>query len=324
MSVKTCREALNEALRAEMEKDENVILLGEDIGVHGGGFGVTSGLLQQFGPDRVIETPISESAFAGTAVGAAMSGLRPVVELMFSDFASVCLDQIINQAAKVHFLSNGKLNVPLVIRAGAGGGTGAGAQHSQSLEQLYCNVPGLKVLVPSNAYDAKGLLVSAVRDPNPVIFLEGKLLYDSACEVPDGEYVLPIGKAALCREGSDVSLISWGRCVGMCLEAADMLAERGVSAEVLDLRTLSPLDSQAVLKTAEKTGRVVIAHESVQFAGFGAEIAALIAGSDAAQKLKAPIKRVGARFCPVPAAQNLEAYVLPDTARILSAVNEII
>lgn len=324
MSVKTYREALSEALRAELRRDENVILLGEDIGIHGGGFRVTSGLIEEFGPERIIETPISESGFTGAAVGAAMSGLRPVVELMFSDFAAVCLDQIINQAAKVHFLSNGKLSAPMVIRAAAGGGTGASAQHSQSLEQLYCNVPGLKVVVPSNAYDARGLLTAAIRDNDPVIFLEGKLLYGTSCEVPDEDYVLPLGKAALRREGNDVSLISWGRCVGMCLQAAEELENKGVSAEVLDLRTLSPLDAEAVLETAGKTGRAVIVHESVEFAGFGGEIAALIAGSDVFRTMKAPIRRVGARFCPIPAAENLEEAVLPSVERILSAVEEIL
>lgn len=323
MSMKSFREALNEAIREEMLKDDNVILMGEDIGVHGGGFGVTSGLLDCFGSERVIETPISETGFVGAAVGAAMTGLRPVVEFMFSDFSAVCLDQIINQAAKVHFLSNGKLSVPMVIRAAAGGGTGAGAQHSQSLEQLYCNVPGLKVVVPSNAYDAKGLLISAIRDDNPVIFLEGKLLYDSVCEVPEEEYSIPIGKAKVRREGNDLSLISWGRCVDMCLTASDLLLERGISAEVLDLRTLSPLDKESVLKTAGKTGRVVIVHESVEFAGFGSELAALIAGSDVALKLKAPIKRLGARFCPVPAAENLEMAVFPGVDKILKTVEEI-
>ena len=325
MSVITYAEAIRQAMSEEMRRDENVFFMGEDIGTYCGAFGVSKGMLEEFGESRVIDTPISETAYVGAGIGAAVTGMRPIVELMFSDFVAVCYDQIINQAAKMHFMFAGKVSVPMVIRTAAGGGTGAAAQHSQSLEQAYCNIPGLKVVVPSTPYDAKGLLKTAIRDNNCVIFLEQKKLYRTKGEVPDGEYTIPLGVADIKREGRDVSLITYGRCVQMCLEVAEKLkAECGVEAEVLDLRSLSPLDRDAVIRTARKTGHVVIVHESVGFAGFGGEIAGVITDSEAFYYLDAPIKRVGALFCPIPFNPQLESCVLPNTERIEQAVREVL
>jgi pyruvate dehydrogenase E1 component beta subunit len=315
-------DAVREAMCEEMRRDGNVFFMGEDVGTYGGAFGVSKGMIEEFGAERVRETPISDPAFVGAGVGAALMGMRPIVELMFSDFISVCLDQIINQAAKLRFMFGGTVSAPMVLRAAAGGGTGAAAQHSQSLESLYTNVPGLKVVVPSTPYDAKGLLKSAVRDDNTVIFLEQKRLYDLKGETPESEYTIPLGLADVKREGGDVTLISYGRTVHMCLEAARGLAAEGISAEVLDVRSLVPLDTASVVKSVKKTRRAVIAHEAVTFSGFGAEIAAQLADSEAFPLLKAPIKRVGAYYCPIPFSPGLEASVLPTVGRIETAVRE--
>ena len=320
----TYREAVREAMCEEMRRDESVYFMGEDIGVYCGAFGVSKGMIQEFGPERVRETPISETAFVGAGVGSAITGMRPIVELMFSDFMAVCYDQIINQAAKMHFMFAEKVNVPMVIRTAAGGGTGAAAQHSQSLEQMYCHIPGLKVVVPSTAYDATGLLKSAIRDNNTVIFLEQKRLYKEKGEVPEEEYTIPLGTADIKRPGTDVSVITYGRMVQMSLQVAEKLEKDGIDVEVLDLRSLSPLDTQAIIDTAKKTGRVVIVHESVQFAGFGGEIAATIADSEAYCYLDAPIKRVGGLYCPIPFNPILEANVFPTPERIESAIREIL
>ena len=320
----TYKEAVREAMCEEMRNDENVFFMGEDIGAYCGAFGVSKGMLEEFGPERIRETPISETAFMGAGVGAAITGMRPIVELMFSDFMAVCYDQIINQAAKMHFMFAGKVNVPMVIRTPTGGGTGAAAQHSQSLEQMYCHIPGLKVVVPSTPYDAKGLLKSAIRDNNTVVFLEPKRLYNTKGEVPEGEYTIPLGKADIKREGTDVSIITYGRTVQMSLEAAKKLEADGIQAEVLDLRTLSPLDTEAVVATAKKTHRVVVVHEAVQFAGFGGEVVAAIADSDAFYYLDAPVKRVGGLYCPVPFNPILEAAAFPTPEKIEAAVREIL
>ncbi len=320
----TYRDAVREAMCEEMRRDENVFFMGEDIGVYCGAFGVSKGMIQEFGEERVRETPISETAFVGAGIGAAVTGMRPIVELMFSDFMAVCYDQIINQAAKMHFMFAGKVRVPMVIRTPAGGGTGAAAQHSQSLEQMYCHVPGLKVVVPSTPYDAKGLLKSAIRDNNTVIFLEQKRLYKEKGLVPEEEYTIPLGKADIKRRGSDVSIITYGRTVQMSLLAAERLAKDGIEAEVLDLRTLSPLDTGAVIETARKTKRVVVVHESVQFAGFGGEIVSTIADSEAFYYLDAPIKRVGGLCCPVPFNPQLEESVFPTPEKIEAAVRSML
>ncbi len=320
----TYRDAVREAMVEEMRRDENVYFMGEDIGAYCGAFGVSKGMLEEFGPERIRETPISETAFMGAGVGSAITGMRPIVELMFSDFMAVCYDQIINQAAKMHFMFAGKVNVPMVIRTPAGGGTGAAAQHSQSLEQMYLHVPGLKVVVPSTPYDAKGLLKASIRDNNTVVFLEQKKLYKEKGMVPDEDYTIPLGVADIKREGTDVSIITYGRMVQMSLQVAEKLAEEGINVEVLDLRTLSPLDKDAIIATAKKTHRVVIVHEAVQFGGFGGEIAATITDSDAFYYLDAPIKRVGALYCPIPFNPVLEAETFPTPAKIEAAVRDVL
>ncbi|MBQ1930800.1 MAG: alpha-ketoacid dehydrogenase subunit beta, partial [Lachnospiraceae bacterium] len=249
MRTITYKDAVREAMCEEMRRDNTVFLMGEDIGKYCGAFGVSKGMLDEFGPERIIETPISETAFMGAGVGAAITGMRPIVELMFSDFMAVCYDQIINQAAKMHFMFAGKVNVPMVIRTPSGGGTGAAAQHSQSLEQMYLHVPGLKVVVPSTPYDAKGLLKTAIRDNNPVVFLEQKRLYNTKGQVPAEDYTIPFGVADTKKEGKDVSIITYGRMVQMSLQVAEKLEKEGISVEVVDLRTLAPLDKEAVIAT---------------------------------------------------------------------------
>lgn len=320
----TYRDAVREAMVEEMRRDENVYFMGEDIGAYCGAFGVSKNMLEEFGPERIRETPISETAFMGAGVGSAITGMRPIVELMFSDFMAVCYDQIINQAAKMHFMFAGKVNVPMVIRTPSGGGTGAAAQHSQSLEQMYLHVPGLKVVVPSTPYDAKGLLKASIRDNNTVVFLEQKRLYKEKGMIPDEDYTIPLGVADVKREGTDVSIITYGRMVQMSLQVAEKLAEEGIQAEVLDLRSLSPLDKDAIIATAKKTHRVVIVHEAVQFGGFGGEIAATITDSEAFYYLDAPIKRVGALYCPVPFNPVLEAETFPTPAKIEAAVRDVL
>ena len=320
----TYKEAIREAMCEEMRRDESVFFMGEDIGAYCGAFGVSKGMLEEFGPERIRETPISETAYMGCGVGAAITGMRPIVELMFSDFMAVCYDQIINQAAKMHFMFAGKVNVPMVMRTPTGGGTGAAAQHSQSLENLYCHIPGLKVVVPSTPYDAKGLLKSAIRDNNTVIFLEPKRLYNTKGEVPEEEYTVPLGKADIKREGSDVSIITYGRTIQMSLAVADKLKDEGIEVEVLDLRTLSPLDTEAVIATAKKTHRVVVVHEAVQFGGFGGEVVSTIMDSEAFYYLDAPVKRVGGLYCPVPFNPILEAAAFPTPEKIEAAVRELL
>jgi pyruvate dehydrogenase E1 component beta subunit len=320
----TYANAVREAMCEEMRRDPDVYFMGEDIGVHCGAFGVSAGMIEEFGPSRVIDTPISETAFVGAGIGSAITGMRPIVELMFSDFMAVCYDQIINQAAKMRYMFGGKAKVPMVIRTPAGGGTGAAAQHSQSLEQMYCHVPGLKVVVPSTPYDAKGLFKSAVRDDNCVIFLEQKLLYSTKGMIPDEEYVIPLGLADIKREGSELSIITYGRTVQMSLAVANRLAAEGHSIEVLDLRTLFPLDERAIINSVKKTRKAVIVHEAVKFGGFGGEIAALIADSEAFHCLSAPIKRVGALYSPIPFNPILEKTVLPGEERIEKVVREIL
>ena len=320
----TYADALREAMSEEMRRDENVFFMGEDIGVYNGAFGVSKGMLEEFGEERVRETPISETGFTGAGVGAAMMGMRPIVEIMFSDFMTVCFDQIANAAAKVRLMLGGAVKVPMVIRTASGGGTGAAAQHSQSLENLYCHIPGLKVVIPSTPYDAKGLLKSSIRDDNPVIFLEQKRLYRVKGEVPEEEYTIPLGEADIKRTGRDVTIVTYGRMVDMCLGVAEKLAHDGIEAEVIDVRTLVPLDTKMIIESVEKTRRVVIVHEAVQFSGFGAEIAAQIADSDAFFCLDAPIKRVGGYYTPIPFNPILEASIFPTPSRIEAAVREVL
>lgn len=315
----TYSRALREALTEEMERNPDILLLGEDIGVYGGVFKVTEGLLDRFGPERVIETPISEAGFVGAAVGLAMTGKHPVAELMFIDFAYVAADSIFNQAAKMRYMSGGRAQVPLVIRTQQGGGRGNGAQHSQSLETFFTHIPGLKVVLPATPYDAKGLLKSALRDPNPVMFIEHKLLYNTKGPVPEGDYTIPLGQAEIKRAGSDATLVSWSRTVLLALEAAELAAQQGIDVEVIDLRCTVPLDIEAVVASVKKTGRLVVAHEAHRRLGVGAEIASLVQEL-AFDYLDAPIERVGAMDIPIPYSKPLEDAALPDADRILQAI----
>jgi pyruvate dehydrogenase E1 component beta subunit len=319
----TFLEALNEALRQEMERDPTVIIMGEDVGVYGGVFGVTKGLLEKFGFERVIDTPISEAGFIGATIGAAATGLRPVVELMFVDFFGVAMDQIYNQAAKMRYMFGGKIKVPITIRTTIGGGLSAAAQHSQVLYSIFAHVPGLKVVVPSTPYDAKGLLISSIRDDNPVMFFEHKLLYPIKGPVPIEPYTIPLGKADIKREGTDVTIIGLALTIHQALEAADILAKEGVSAEVIDPRTIVPFDKEAILKSVRKTGRVVIVDEDYDRCGFASWVAAVIA-DEAFEYLDAPVKRVTTPNVPIPFSPPLEKHVLPNTEKIVKAVRAVV
>ena len=318
----TFAQALNDAHKVEMERDPNIYVAGEDVGVYGGIFGVTAGLLDQFGDKRVKDTPITESAIIGTAVGAASAGLRPVIELMFVDFIGVALDQLYNQAGKMKYMFGGKAKIPMVMRATCGAGIGAAAQHSQCLEALFMHLPGLKVAMPSTPRDAKGLLIQAIRDDNPVVFLEHKILYAMEEDVPEGDYAIPFGQADIKREGADVTVVATASMVHTALGAAEKLAGDGISVEVVDPRTLYPLDIATIIASVKKTHRLVIMHEEVKFAGSGAEIAAQVA-EEAFDYLDAPILRVAAPFCPVPFSQPLEKAFIPSEAELIAAVKKV-
>jgi pyruvate/2-oxoglutarate/acetoin dehydrogenase E1 component len=324
MNEITYAQAIKDAMSEEMRRDPTVFLLGEDIGVYGGAFGVTRGMLEEFGPERVRDTPISEAAITGCAVGAAMTGMRPIMEIMFSDFITIAMDQLVNQAAKARYQFGGQTSVPMVLRAPEGSGTGAAAQHSQSVESWILNVPGLKVVAPSTPADAKGLLKASIRDDNPVVFLEQKLLYRTKGTVPEGELLIPLGKADVKRAGKDLSMITYGRMVARCLEVAAGLAGEGIDAEVIDLRSLRPLDTEAIIASVMKTGRVMIVHEACQFGGFGGEIAATICDSEAFYHLDAPVRRLGGRDVPIPYNKHLEANVVPTTERIAANARELL
>lgn len=333
MPQKSFRQALNEALHFEMARDPSVIMLGEDLtggaganGVQdawGGPFGVTKGLLGAFGPERIRDTPISEAAFIGAAAGAALTGLRPIAEIMFADFVGVCMDQIMNQIAKFRYMFGGRAKTPLVIRATYGAGSRSGAQHTQALHSILTHIPGLKVVIPSNPYDAKGLLLQAIRDDDPVIFLENKMLYDTMGDVPDAAYTIPFGEARVVRDGKDVLIVAIGRMVGFAEEAARTLAADGISACIVDPRTTSPLDEDTLLEMAEDIGRVVIVDESNPRCSIATDISALIA-DQAFDALKAPIKMVTAPHSPVPYAPNLEDAYVPDAAAIVKAATAIV
>jgi pyruvate dehydrogenase E1 component beta subunit len=320
----TYAEALRDALRYEMRRDERVFILGEDVGVYGGAFGVTQGLLDEFGPERVRDTPISEAAIAGAAIGAAMTGMRPVAEIMFMDFTTISMDQLVNQAAKIHYMFGGKASVPMVLRTPAGSGTGAASQHSQSLEALFTHVPGLKVVMPSTPADAKGLLIASIRDENPVIFVEHKLLYRTRGPVPEGEHVVPLGMADVKRSGKDVTIVATSIEVIRALEAAQRLAAEGIEVEVIDPRTLVPFDEAAVAASVEKTGRVIIVHEAPKPSGFGAEIAARIAEGPAFDFLDAPIMRLAGVAAPIPYNPRLERASVPQVEDIVRGARAIL
>jgi pyruvate dehydrogenase E1 component beta subunit len=323
MRTLTYAGALNEALKQEMRRDPNIYVAGEDVGVYGGIFGVTAGLLEEFGEKRVKDTPITESAIIGSAVGAAATGLRPVVELMFIDFIGVAMDQLYNQAAKMKYMFGGKAKLPLVVRTECGAGMGAAAQHSQSLEAWFMHIPGLKVVIPSTPYDAKGLLITAIRDDNPIFFIEHKMLYGIEGEVPEEAYTIPFGQADVKREGTDVTIVATLSMVHKALAAAETLAEEGISVEVVDPRTLTPLDEEGIIASVKKTHRLVIVHEEVKRAGSGAEIAAVVA-EKAFDYLDSPIKRVAAPFTPVPFSPTLESEFIPSEAKIIAAVKEVV
>ncbi|MCD4720093.1 MAG: alpha-ketoacid dehydrogenase subunit beta [Desulfobacula sp.] len=318
----TFAEAIRDAHVVEMERDPNIYVAGEDVGVFGGCFGVTAGLLDQFGEKRVKDTPITESAIVGTAVGAASTGLRPVIEMMFIDFIGVALDQLYNQAGKMKYMFGGKAKIPMVMRASCGAGIGAAAQHSQCLEALFMHLPGLKVAMPSTPYDAKGLLIEAIRDDNPVVFLEHKMLYAMEGEVPEGDYTIPLGQADIKREGKDVTVVATANMVHTALGAAEKLATDGISLEVVDPRTLYPLDGETIIASVKKTHRLIIMHEEVKFAGSGAEIAAQVA-EDGFDYLDAPILRVAAPFCPVPFSPPLEKAYIPSEQQLIDAVKKV-
>jgi pyruvate/2-oxoglutarate/acetoin dehydrogenase E1 component len=319
----TYLEAVREALLQEMRRDPGVFLLGEDIGVYGGAFGVTRGLLDEFGPERVRDTPISEAAIAGAATGAALMGMRPVMEVMFMDFITISMNQLVNQAAKIRFMFGGKASIPMVVRAPAGSGTGAAAQHCQSLEAWFVHVPGIKVVTPATPYDVKGLLVTAIRDNNPVIFVEHKLLYRTKGPVPEDLYAIPLGQAEVRRPGRDLTIVAYSIMVPRALEAAGRLSEEGIEVEVVDLRCLKPLDEETVVQSVSKTGRVLIVHEAPRTGGFGGELAAVIANSEAFDYLDAPIRRLCGRDIPIPYNRTLEQATVPQVEDIVAAARAL-
>ena len=316
-------EAIREALAQAMEADERVFLFGEDVGVYGGAFGVSGDLLQRFGPERVIDTPISELGLAGAAVGAALTGMKPVLEIQFSDFVTLAMEQIVNQAAKIRFMFGGKASVPMVVRLPGGSGTGAAGQHSQSLEAWFAHVPGLKVVQPSTPYDAKGLLLAAIDDPNPVLIFEHKLLYKSKGPVPPEPYRVPIGTAAVRRSGRDITIVGTSIMALRAAAAAERLATEGIDAEVIDLRSLRPIDFPTIADSVRKTRRLLIVYEGVKIMGIGAEVSAMIAESDVFHSLVAPIARLGAADAPVPYNPILEKASVPQEHDIIAAARSL-
>jgi len=316
------REALRQAIQEEMERDPLVFCMGEGIGERGGSFKVTDGLYKKFGLNRVIDTPISEASFVGMGVGAAILGTRPIVEILFIDFSCLTMDQVFNQAAKYRFMSGGEGRVPMVLRTQGGVGNCLGGQHSQSLEALYYHIPGLKVVMPSTPYDGKGLLKTSIRDDDPVIFIEHKLLYMTEGEVPEGEYLIPLGKADVKREGSDVTIVTYSYMTLKCLEAAELLAKEGISAEVIDLRTLVPMDKECYLNSVKKTGKLVIVHAACKRGGVGGDIAATVA-EEAFDSLDAPIIRVAGKNTTVPFGAELEKVCVPSVEEIIEGVIKV-
>ncbi|MBS1251740.1 MAG: 2-oxoisovalerate dehydrogenase subunit beta [Anaerolineales bacterium] len=306
-----------------MERDSRVYLVGEDLGVYGGAFGVTKGLIDRFGPDRVRDTPISENTIAGSAVGAAMTGMRPVAEIQFMDFVTLSMEQIVLQGAKIRYMFGGRATVPMVLRTAGGSGTGAAAQHSESLESWFVNVPGLKVVAPATPYDAKGLLLAAIADDNPVIFVEHKLLYRQEGTVPEDPYIVPLGQADIKRAGQHVTVVAASIMVPRALEAAEQLADEGIEVEVVDLRTLKPYDAETIVQSAKKTGRLLIAHEAPLIGGYGGEIAARIAQSEAFAYLEAPVIRLGGADVPIPYNPKLEKAAVPQVEDIVEAARRL-
>ena len=323
MAIITYRDALNQALREEMQRDPNVFLMGEEVGVYQGAYKVSRGLLDEFGPMRVVDTPITELGFAGVGVGAAMVGLRPVIEFMTWNFALLAVDQLVNSAAKMRYMSNGQVGVPAVFRGPGGSALQLASQHSQAFESWYAHIPGLKVVMPATPADAKGLLKSAIRDDNPVIFIEGEMLYNLKGEVPEGEHVVPLGLADVKREGGDVTIICHSKSVSVSLKAAEQLANDGINAEVLDLRTIRPMDTEAVLNSVAKTHRCVVVEEGWPFAGIGAQVVDTIQ-REVFDELDAPVLRVTGADVPMPYNKQLEKAAKADPAKVVSAVNQVL
>jgi pyruvate dehydrogenase E1 component beta subunit len=319
----TYREALREAMAEEMERDERVFLMGEEVGHYNGAYKVSEGLLERFGERRVVDTPIAEAGFAGVGIGAAMVGLRPIIEFMTWNFSFSAFDQLVNNAAKLRYMSGGQISLPIVFRGPGGAAHQLAAQHSQVVESLYAYVPGLKVVAPATPYDAKGLLKTAIRDDNPVVFIEGEVLYGRKGPVPEEEYTLPLGKGDIKREGKDVTIVAWSKMVYVALDAATELAHHGIEVEVIDPRTIRPLDETLILRSVRKTNRCVIVEEGWPFAGVGAEIAFRVT-SEAFDYLDAPVKRVTSEDVPMPYAKNLERLVLPSTEKVIRAVQDVL
>ena len=317
------REALNLALFEEMRRDPLVFTMGEGIAERGGSYKVTEGLVKEFGPGRVVDTPISEASFTGCGVGAALVGTRPVVEILFVDFTGLIMDQIINQAAKYEFMSGGQGNVPMVLRTQGGAGNGLAGQHSQSLEALFYHIPGLKVVMPATPYDAKGLLKASIRDDQPTIFIEHKLLYMTKGEVPGDDYIVPLGQADIKRSGDDITLITYSYMTLKCLEAAEILAGEGISVEVVDLRTLTPLDKEIILESVEKTGRAIVVHEAVKRGGVGGDIASMIM-EEAYDDLDGPVKRICGKNTTIPYNLALEKVCVPSVEEIIEGILEMV
>ena len=324
MPEMTYLEAVRQALWQEMKRDERVFLIGEDIGVYGGAFGLTHGMLDEFGPERVRETPISEATIVATAVGASLLGMRPVAEIMFMDFVLLALDQIANQAAKMRFMFGGRTTVPIVVRMPGGSGTGAASQHSQSLESILMHFPGLKVVNPSTPYDAKGLMLAAIRDPNPVCFVEHKVLYKSKGEVPEGDYTIPIGVAEVKRAGRDITVVANNILVTKTLNIAERLAQDGIEVEVIDPRTLLPLDTETIINSVIKTGRLLVVHEACQTGGWAGEVIASVVGSPAFDYLDTPVRRLGGRDIPIPYNRGLEKFAIPQDADIETEIRMMV
>jgi pyruvate/2-oxoglutarate/acetoin dehydrogenase E1 component len=317
-------EALREGMRQAMQQDERVFVIGEDIGVYGGAFGVTAGLIDEFGPKRIIDTPISEAGIAGAVIGAAITGMRPIGEIQFSDFVVISMEQLVMQGAKMRFMFGGKADVPFVMRLAGGSGTGAAAQHSESLENWFVHVPGLKVVMPSSPYDAKGLLLAAIQDNNPIMFFEHKLLYKTKGPVPEEMYTIPLGQSNMVREGKDLTLIATSIMVSRAQQAAEQLAKEGIEIEIIDPRTLKPLDEKPIVESVIKTGKALIVHEAVKTGGFGGELAAVIMESEAFAYLDAPVRRLAGLDMPIPYNRNLEYHAVPQVENIVEEARKLV
>ena len=317
-------EAVREAIRQAMEEDERVFVIGEDIGVYGGAFGVTAGLIDQFGPERIIDTPISEAGIGGACVGASVTGMRPIGEIQFSDFVVIAMDQIVMQGAKMRYMFGGKAELPFVIRLASGSGTGAAAQHSESLENWFVHVPGLKVVMPSSPYDVKGLLLSSIAENNPVMFFEHKLLYKIKGPVPEEKYTIPLGKSNVVREGSHLTIIATSVMVMRAQQAAETLAKEGIEVEIIDPRTVKPLDMEPIVESVIKTGKALIVHEAVKTGGFGGELSASIMESEAFAYLDAPVQRLAGLDTPIPYNRTLEYHAVPQVENIIAEAKKLV